>query len=361
MKTARPLVTIICVTYNQEKYIAQALDSFLMQETNFDFEVLVHDDASTDKTTAIVKKYAQKHPDIIKPIFEKKNQYSQGKADFIKDMHVAAKGKYLAQCEGDDYWIDPTKLQRQVDFLESHPDYAMCFHPVEVVFDKKEEKNFIHPDPKQGKKFTVPELIKTNFIQSNSVMYKKQDYKNVPHDVTPLDWYISLYHAQFGKIGFIDRVMSAYRRHHGGLWWASYKDNDIFWKQFGLTHLKFYSEVHKLYGEKKKYKSIIEVYVCFVFNKIIEMDKKYKRNDLKIAMKEYPEFAETYVMSKYDENEFRKETMASQENDLIRMRSQVEARDHAITDLTDTVRGMKSSKFWRARNKAARIVGREVI
>ncbi len=361
MKTSRPLVSIICVTYNQEKYIAQALESFLVQETNFDFEVLVHDDASTDKTPKILKKYAQKYPAIIKPIFEKKNQYSRGKTDFIKHMHESAKGKYLAQCEGDDYWTDPTKLQRQVDFMEEHSDYSMCFHPVEVVFDKNEEKNFINPSPKPGNKFTVEELLKANFIQSNSVMYKKQTYKNVPHDVTPLDWYISLYHAQFGKIGFINRVMSVYRRHQGGLWWSSYKDNDVFWKQFGLTHLKFYAEVYKLYGDTKKYKGIIETYACYVFNKIIETDKKYKRNDLKIATKEYPEFAEAYMIGKFEENIFREAVMADQENNLIRMRSQVDARDHSIAELTDRIRTMKASRFWHARNKVAKIIGREVI
>lgn len=122
----RPLmVTIRCITYNHEKYIRQCLEGFVMQKTHFRFEAIVHDDASTDGTADIIREYEAKYPDIIKPIYETENQYSKhdGSLRHIMDKHTH--GKYIAICEGDDYWIDPFKLQKQVDFLESHPDYGV--------------------------------------------------------------------------------------------------------------------------------------------------------------------------------------------------------------------------------------------
>lgn len=119
----QPFVTILCATYNQEDYIAQTIEGFLMQKVNFPIEIIVHDDASTDGTAEIVRQYAEKYPDIIKPILQKENQYSQNSNIWENFMYPKAQGKYIAECEGDDYWIDPNKLQRQVDFLESHPDY----------------------------------------------------------------------------------------------------------------------------------------------------------------------------------------------------------------------------------------------
>ena len=125
----RPLmVSIWCITYNHEPYIRQCLEGFVMQKTNFRFEAIVHDDASTDGTAAIVREYAEKYPDIIKPIFEIENQYSKGDGSLDRIMEEVCTGKYVAFCEGDDYWIDPLKLQKQVDYLESHPEYSMCFH-----------------------------------------------------------------------------------------------------------------------------------------------------------------------------------------------------------------------------------------
>lgn len=118
------MVTIRCCTFNQEPYIRDCLEGFVMQKTNFRFEAIVHDDASTDGTAAIIKEYAEKYPDIIKPILETENQYSKHDGSLGRIMNEHTHGKYVAYCEGDDYWIDPLKLQKQVDFLESHPDIS---------------------------------------------------------------------------------------------------------------------------------------------------------------------------------------------------------------------------------------------
>lgn len=132
------LVSISCITYNHAPYIRQCLDGFLMQQTNFAFEVLIHDDCSTDGTTEIIKEYELKYPDIIKPIYEEKNQYQQGKPSGSAIWNFPrAKGKYIAMCEGDDYWIDPLKLQKQVDILESDSNCSLVVSDGEYLFEKE--------------------------------------------------------------------------------------------------------------------------------------------------------------------------------------------------------------------------------
>ena len=130
MNGTKPIVSICCITYNHENYIRDAIEGFLMQKTTFPIEIIIHDDASTDKTAEIVKSYAEKHPDLILPILQAENQYSKG-IPISTYAYPKARGKYIAFCEGDDYWTDPYKLQKQVDFLESNPDCSWCFHASE--------------------------------------------------------------------------------------------------------------------------------------------------------------------------------------------------------------------------------------
>lgn len=119
-------VSIICNAYNQESYLEKAIESMLVQKTSFDYEIIIHDDVSTDGTVDIIRKYVTAYPEKIKVIYEQKNQYSQG-ADFITEViKDIAKGKYIAMCEGDDFWIDENKLQLQRDALENHPECDMC-------------------------------------------------------------------------------------------------------------------------------------------------------------------------------------------------------------------------------------------
>ena len=125
MDSQSPLVSIECITYNHKDYIRRCLDGFVSQITNFRFEAIVHDDASTDGTSEIVKEYAEKYPNIIKPIFEKENQFSKHDGSLRRIVESACIGKYIAFCEGDDFWTDPYKLQKQVDILEHNPDVGL--------------------------------------------------------------------------------------------------------------------------------------------------------------------------------------------------------------------------------------------
>lgn len=121
---AQPLVSICCITYNHEPYIADALEGFLIQETNFPFEILIHDDASTDRTADIIRKYEAAYPALIKPIYQIENQHSKGNRPGLINMR-RVKGKYISLCEGDDYWIDPLKLKKQVVYLEKNEDVGL--------------------------------------------------------------------------------------------------------------------------------------------------------------------------------------------------------------------------------------------
>jgi len=217
------MVSINCITYNHEKYIADAIESFLMQKTDFNFEILIHDDASTDRTPEIIKEYQEKYPDIVKPIYQKENQYSKGIKMCYEFNNKRAKGKYIAVCEGDDYWTDPYKLQKQIDFMESHEDCTLCFHNAEVVKTNGEKIGKLHVPWSvhnsryyYGKNtiYEAGEMALLDFIPTASLVYPKHLMNNPP------DWYMSsivgdaplrLILTSYGYAYYIDEVMSAYR------------------------------------------------------------------------------------------------------------------------------------------------------
>ena len=297
--SSEPLVTVLCIAFNQSKYIAQALDSLLAQVTNFQYEIVVHDDASTDGTCDIIREYEKANPGILSVNYESQNQFSKNGVQFLKDMYINAKGKYIAICEGDDYWTDVYKLQKQVDFLEKHYQYSIVFHRVNVFTEGSTKGQFLFPDPKENSKFTVNNLLRRNFIQTNSVMYRRQEYFELPTRITPFDWYMHLYHAQYGEIGFIDEVMSSYRRHPGGLWWEATVNIDEVWKKHGLAHLALYAELIKLYGGDRKAKEILDNSVINMFHNLRNVDKKYRTNLTEEAFATFPRLAVNYTLNLY--------------------------------------------------------------
>lgn len=170
------MVSIRCITYNHEPYIRQCLEGFVMQKTNFRFEAIVHDDASTDGTATIIKEYAEKYPDIIKPIFETENQYSKHDGSIRRIMNEHTHGKYVAMCEGDDYWTDPLKLQKQVDFLERHNDYGLVYTNVDFYYQEQDTyiKNyFTSCKIKQPENFEE-HLINPGYIAPCTWLYRKK-------------------------------------------------------------------------------------------------------------------------------------------------------------------------------------------
>lgn len=261
-------LSICVVTYNHAPYITRALDGFLMQKTDFPFRVIVGDDASTDGTTDIIRRYAEQHPDIIKPIFHPENI---GAFDNSMSVYRAAQTPYVALCDGDDYWTDPDKLQMQVDFLDSHPDFSLCFHPVAVRHEGESlPDSRIPPDgfrfPKKG--LGLKDLLESNFIQTNSVVYRwrfnRDPLSLIPDGIAPGDWFIHLLHAETGKIGFIDRTMAVYRRHATGIWTGAGVSDEWFCK-YGIPHIKFFEAVERQFGgayPREKQELVNSVYLA---------------------------------------------------------------------------------------------------
>lgn len=215
------MVSVQCITYNHEKYIRKALDGFVMQKTNFRFEVIVHDDASTDKTTEIIREYADKY-DFIIPIFQKENQYSKKIPFAIKYIYPLMTGKYVACCEGDDYWTDPNKLQTLYDYMVSHPECSMCCHAYENI-EANTEKIIeeIHTLREDGE-ITIQKAIKyDNPTQIASQMFRRECVMNKPEIYNNRgvgDYTILLYAATLGEIHYINKIMARHRVASDGSW-----------------------------------------------------------------------------------------------------------------------------------------------
>lgn len=215
-------VSVICNAYNHEPFIKDALDGFVMQKTNFRFEILVHDDASTDKTADIIREYEKKYPEIIKPIYETENQYSKG--NLGKIQYGRAKGKYIAFCEGDDYWTDENKLQMQFNALEAHPEIDMCAHKAVLVkeFTKKVIGNAA---PADCDTVLTPEQVIVgggSYFATASLLVRAEVVKNYMkfRSFLPIDYTLQIQGSLRGGVYYIANSMSAYRVRLSGSWSA---------------------------------------------------------------------------------------------------------------------------------------------
>lgn len=220
------LVSISCTTYNHEKYISDAIESFLMQKTNFEFEILIHDDASTDRTSHIIRDYANKYPDIIKPIIQTENLYSKGiKGISYKFNFLRAKGKYIALCEGDDYWTDTYKLQKQVDYMENNAECSMCFHAAEIIKVGNGKIGVIKPYNKDCISSTEDIILGDgDFIATNSILYRKNIMETAPDFYlnSPIgDYPLQILFSTRNYAYYINEFMSAYRVGVEGSWTSS--------------------------------------------------------------------------------------------------------------------------------------------
>ena len=206
------LVSICCITYNHEKYIRQCLDGFVMQKTTFPFEVLVHEDASTDSTANIVKEYELKYPNLFRCVYQTENQFLKQNT-LVNILFKMAKGKYIALCEGDDYWIDPFKLQKQVNFLEGNQGCALCFHDVKILQPNGIiVEDFITNVPKAVKLDQEALVVNSNFIHTPSVMFRSEYLNDMPTMDSPVgDYLLYLWLTNFGDIGYIPESMGVYR------------------------------------------------------------------------------------------------------------------------------------------------------
>lgn len=206
------LVSVCCCTYNHEPYIRDCLEGFVKQKTDFPVEYIIHDDASNDKTPRIVLEYAKAYPDKIVPILQGTNQYSQGVDPFSQIVLPRAKGKYIALCEGDDYWTDPLKLQCQVDYLERHPQCSLCFHKVRIKSDHQEQLTFF--SHLQEREYSAREIYETWTIPTCSVVFRAFDCR-IDKRVVFGDTYLWLLLSERGTLNCLNITAGVYRRHRG--------------------------------------------------------------------------------------------------------------------------------------------------
>ncbi len=227
------LVSVCCLSYNHEAYLRDAIESFISQKTDFRFEVLINDDASTDGTAAILREYAERYPELIRPFYQPVNLYSQGKDLCLEVLYPAARGKYIALCEGDDYWTDDTKLQRQADFLEANPEYSACVHNTLLHYCQGEQRDKPLLRHTQDCDVGVAEVLRgvSYSFHTSSLMAKKA----VIADVRDF-FYVGLEHGfgdhpdalwliVNGPIRYLNRCMSVYRIHSSGLSWSANVDS----------------------------------------------------------------------------------------------------------------------------------------
>lgn len=220
----QPLVSIICLTYNEEEFVRDAFDGFLSQVVDFPFEVLVFDDASQDTTQEIIEEYVGKYPDIFKATLYKENYYQKGLRFFGSYQGLkTAKGKYIAFCEGDDYWCDNHKLQKQVEFLESHPEFEVCAHETRIRNDYYKEENgilFSHTkvnifiDRSKQNHYKFADTLTGNIFHISSLMFRNDKLLEFPewiYEVSAQDMVFYMILAERGDIYLMRDVMSVYR------------------------------------------------------------------------------------------------------------------------------------------------------
>ncbi|WP_292470402.1 glycosyltransferase family 2 protein [Methanolobus sp.] len=217
------MVSICCLAYNHEKFIADAIEGFLMQEVNFKYEILINDDASKDGTADIIRSYEQKYPDLIKPIYQTVNQYSQGKKVSLFNRQ-RAKGKYIATCEGDDYWTDPKKLQIQFDCLENNPDVVCCYHG-DIVLNENGLMKESRIAPEHQRSYTSYEMMTGQVhISTLTIFYRNLDIllKEYPPEsffIKNGDTFLFSILGQYGSGMYLPNIEPAvYRVHEGGIW-----------------------------------------------------------------------------------------------------------------------------------------------
>lgn len=287
------MVSILCLTYNHSPYLRKCLDSFLMQKTDFRYEILIHDDASTDNTQEIIKEYEQKYPDIIKPIYQKENQQSQKIKINMVYQFPRAKGKYIAFCEGDDYWTDEYKLQKQYDMLKKHHDCKLCVHTVDDISEDGKSLDISHPDCKvkegviRSEDFVKQAL--NYYYQTSSYFFEKPDEvcKDIPKflQILSIDTSIMLLMASKGNAYYIDKAMSCYR--HG----AAQSWNTRFQKSSNSSKINRFNKVISMYEafdefSERRFHDSLENKIMYLKYRIL----KYQGAVLKIRRLEYKEY-----------------------------------------------------------------------
>lgn len=296
MESNEIVVSIVCEVFNHEQYLERCLQGFVIQKTNFKYEILIHDDASTDGSVDIIKKYVSEYPDLFKPIYQKENQFSKGVGIWRTIQFPRAKGKYIALCEGDDYWIDPLKLQKQVDVLETHPECVMVFNRI-LTFSQKKNA-FIKSKQYNGKTGYVNNkdiILKGGlFVPTCSILFRNKLIvpffsKKYIQNCHVGDYPLQILCAVTGKCYYLADEMSVYRVENTSSWIGKQKLDDINKNIRGCK-----SELEMLVGFIKDYpayKNIIRKRLNYYMNSMyrpkVSREEFKKLDDMVVNYKEY--------------------------------------------------------------------------
>lgn len=231
-----PKVSVFMMVYNHEKYIKEALNGILMQKCNVDYEIVIGEDCSTDESRNIILEFSKQFPGKFKLLLHNSNIGAQKNQLAVLENCT---GQYIAMCEGDDYWTDPLKLQKQVDFLEANPDYALCFHKVSILQEGVVKEDTI--TAKVPETTTIDDLAKGNYIHTCSVVYRNNLFAELPEyfKESPVgDYFLHLLNARYGAIKCIDEIMGVYRVHGTSVWSSkTQKQQELLWVPF-LENIK---------------------------------------------------------------------------------------------------------------------------
>lgn len=229
MDNNKCMVSVLCTAFNHGPYIREALEGFVNQQTDFEYEILVNDDRSDDDTAAIITEYAERYPKLVRPFIQEKNLYSQGVNIYDAVFYPVARGKYIALCEGDDYWCDPMKLQLQVDFLEAHPEYSGCVHNSTIKYCDGSKPDRPYVPEKGDRDMGFEQVIEGMGVSfhTSSILARREfimnppDYRDVAFRHGFTDYAIAIRLSLEGKIRFIERPMSVYRIASNPAAWSS--------------------------------------------------------------------------------------------------------------------------------------------
>lgn len=288
-----PLVSICCITYNHAKFIRECLEGFLLQETSFSYEVIIHDDASTDETRKIIDEYVNKFPNIFIPVFQSENQYSKGnRGIYAKFVYPLVKGEYIAMCEGDDYWTDPLKLQKQVDFLLANQSVGLIYTRSRVYNEEfsKFNKKII------GRYFEGKKLFLSNPIPTLTTLYRTSLIKQYIIEVNPSeknwkmgDYPMWLWFFINSKIVFLNDITTTYRLLKES---ASHSSNSQKMFDFNTSSFEIADFFAKPFLNGKEYqyfqeKRLFSLYLSSLKNRISDHEIYYNKiKDLeKISLK----------------------------------------------------------------------------
>jgi glycosyltransferase involved in cell wall biosynthesis len=242
-------VSVLIITYNQAKFIRKAIDSALAQQTTFPIEILVGDDFSSDGTREIIQEYERQHPNLVIGVLHPRNMGKNGGINFLETLKLA-KGEYYALMDGDDYWTDPLKLQKQIDLLDAHPDYSMAFTNTLITYEDGAPSHLLNgPDMKPF--YTVDDLIGETeiwFMATSSTVYRNsiKEYPAWFSDSSSGDIPRLILKAKMGKIGYLPDVTTVYRKNRAG---ASYHDNERD-ETFLRNRIRMYSDINRELGHK---------------------------------------------------------------------------------------------------------------